>query len=681
MAGPDRAKTGSNDKALPEGASPDASPDAPKKAPPRLWDEKDDARRLLGYLRPHAKTLALAVLSMGLAALSTAGMAWLIKPLLDHVFFERDLSLLNSLTILTLTVYGSTGVFSFFQSYFMNKVGYTIVNEIRVGLYSHVERQSLSFFHRNPSGELISRVVNDVSLVQNSVTQVVTGLVMDVCKVVGLITVLILRDPVLALCGVVALPVAIWPIARFGRRLRRLATGSQLIMGSLITVLTETFQGVRVVQSHNREDHEIARFAKECRRNVDNLMRAVTVRSLSSSVMEILGGVCVAAVIWYGGREVIAGRSTPGTFFSFMTALLLLYEPLKRLTRLHNEAQTGLSAARRIFGALDTPIGVSSPAEPAAHPERLSGGIEFRDVTFSYEPGREALSHVSLVVPRGETLALVGPSGGGKTSLANLLSRFYDPVSGSVLIDGIDIKTLELSFLRSQVAMVGQDTWLFDASVRDNIAYGKPDAGISEIEAAARASLSDGFIGALPKGYDEPIGERGGKLSGGQRQRLAIARAILKDSPVLVLDEATSSLDAESEKQVQKALENLSRGRTTLVIAHRLSTVRNASRIAVIKGGRVVEEGSHQGLLQKGGEYARLHALQFAIQEEASGGIDGDGDWGGGGDYGEPGPSEDVGEKHGEPGQPGNVGEKHGESDTIGDAYVNPRKPLDGGPS
>jgi subfamily B ATP-binding cassette protein MsbA len=576
---------------------------------------RDDAKRLLAYLKPHGLTLFLAVLSMGLAALSTAGMAWLIKPLLDHVFFERDHSLLNSLTLLTLAVYASTGVFAFFQSYFMNKVGYTIVNDIRVALYAHVERQSQAFFHAHPSGELISRVVNDVSLVQSSVTQVVTGLVLDVCKVIGLLTVLVLRDPFLALCGILAMPIAVWPIASFGRRLRRLATGSQLIMGSLITLLTETLQGVRVVQSHNREDHEIARFGAECRRNVDNLMRAVTVKSLSSSVMEILGGVCLALVIWHGGREVIAGRSTPGTFFSFMTALLLLYEPLKRLTRLHNEAQTGLSAARRIFEIMDSPVGIGSPPDPVAVPGgRLQGEIEFRDVSFSYEPGREALSRVSLRVPRGGTLALVGPSGGGKTSLANLLCRFYDPDSGAVLLDGLDIRSLDLAFLRSQVALVGQETQLFDATVRDNLSYGRPQASQAEIEAAAEASLAKGFIGALPGGYDEPIGERGSKLSGGQRQRLAIARALLKDSPVLVLDEATSALDSESEKLVQAALENLSKGRTTLVIAHRLSTIRGADRVAVIKGGRVVEEGTQEELLARGGEYARLHRAQFAAQ-------------------------------------------------------------------
>jgi subfamily B ATP-binding cassette protein MsbA len=586
--------------------------------------DSQDARRLAKLLRPHLMTFFLAVLSMGFAALSTAGMAWLIKPLLDQVFFEQDLSLLNSLTLLTLAVYSSAGVFSFFQSYFMNKIGYTVVNDLRVSLYSHIETQSLVFFHRHPSGELIGRIVNDVSLIQASVTQVVTGLVLDACKVAGLLFVLVSREPLLALFGIIAMPLAVWPIVRFGKRLRRLATGSQLIMGRLIAVLTETLQGVRAVQSNNMAGYEISRFSEECRRSVDNLMRAVTVKSLSSSVMEIVGGVCVALVIWHGGRSVINGTSTPGTFFSFMTALLLLYEPLKRLTRLHNEAQQGLSAARRIFEVLDTPPAVASPPDPVAL-SRLSGEIEFRGVTFCYEPGKPALSSVNLTIAQGSMTALVGPSGGGKTTLANLLPRFYDPSEGTVLIDGVPVDRMDLAFLRSQIALVSQETTLFDASARHNIAYGRPDATDAQVRAAADAALATGFIEELPGGFGGGVGEMGMKLSGGQRQRLAVARAILKDAPILVLDEATSALDAESERYVQEALDNLTRGRTTLVIAHRLSTVRRADRIVVVKDGRIAEDGNHESLLALGGEYFRLHETQFRDGRQDGAGRDGPG--------------------------------------------------------
>jgi subfamily B ATP-binding cassette protein MsbA len=603
----------------------------------KLAGFKSARGRLLALLKPHRLKLFLAVVSMSLAGASTAGMAYLIEPLLNHVFFKGDSSLLWPLSLLTFGVFAATGVFTFLQSYLMNKVGYTIVNDLRVRLFAHIQRQSLGYHDRHPSGELVSRVVNDVALIQSSVTQVVTGLVMDVCKVLGLVAVLFARDWRLALMGLAAMPLAVAPIVRFGRSLRKLATNSQLIMGSLVVTLSETIQGVRVVQSYNMTDFEIKRFARECRRNVDNLMRSVTVRGLSSAVMEIFGGLCLSAVIFYGGRSVIMGGSNPGTFFSFMTAILLLYEPLKRLTRIHNEIQQGVSAAVRIFDTLDAVPSIVAPPG-GLRPAATSGRVEFRDVRFSYDgagapdgggadgggagSGREALAGVTLSVSPGEVLALVGQSGGGKTSLVNLVPRFYDPTSGGVYLDGRDVRTLDLAFLRGQVALVSQDVTLFEASVRHNIAYGNLSASLEQVEAAARAALADEFVRALPGGYDENVGERGGRLSGGQRQRLAVARAILKDAPVLILDEATSALDTESEKHVQAALENLMRGRTTLVIAHRLSTVVRADRIAVLKAGRVVEEGRHDDLMALRGEYHRLYSLQFADAADGAGALE-----------------------------------------------------------
>jgi subfamily B ATP-binding cassette protein MsbA len=575
----------------------------------------------LGLVRPHWLTLVAAVIFMGLTAASTAGMAYLIKPLLDHVFFESNKDLLLPLTLLTLGVYSSTGVFSFLQARLMNLVGYTIVNDLRVKLFSHIQRQSLDYFDRHSSGELISRVVNDVSLIQTSVTQVVTGLVMDLCKVVGLIAVLFARDWKLACMGLFVLPVAVWPIARFGRRLRSLATDSQVIMGGLIIVLTETFQGVRVVQSYNMTDFEIARFANECRLNVDNLMRAVTVRSLSSSIMEVFGAVCLSAVIWYGGHSVIMGESTPGTFFSFMTALLLLYEPIKRLTRLHNEAQQGLSAAARVFETVDTIAAIESPPNGLSM-DRASGLLEFKNVSFTYPTGRAALRNINLTVRPGEVVALVGRSGGGKTTLVNLVPRFYDPSEGAVLLDGVNVRDLNLTNLREQVALVSQEVTLFEGSVRHNISYGSLEASEDAILKAAKAAEADDFAKVLPKGYEENIGEKGSKLSGGQRQRLAIARAILKDAPILILDEATSALDTESEKSVQAAIDNLMRGRTTLVIAHRLSTITRADRIVVLRDGVIVEEGDHNQLMAKGGEYHRLYSLQFIDVPDGPDGLD-----------------------------------------------------------
>ncbi|MDR3204887.1 MAG: ATP-binding cassette domain-containing protein [Deltaproteobacteria bacterium] len=567
------------------------------------------ARRLLGLIKPHRLKLFLAVISMALAAASTAGMAYLIKPLLDHVFFFNDKDMLLPLTALTCVVYCSSGFFSFFQSYLMNKVGYTIVNDLRVALFSHVEKQSLSFHDKRNSGELIGRVVNDVSLIQSSVTQVVTGLALDLCKVVGLVAVLFSRDFRLTLMCLVALPLVIFPIYRFGLKLRKLATDSQVIMGSLIVVLTETLQGVRMIQSYNMTDFEISRFATECRKSVDNLMHSVTVRSLSSSIMEIFGGLCLSAVIFYGGLSVVQDKTTPGTFFSFMTALLLLYEPLKRLTRLNSEAQQGLAAAIRIFETIDLKPEIVSPPGGLVI-SRAKGLIEFKNVSFTYGGSRAALNNINLTVAPGEMVALVGHSGGGKTTLVNLVPRFYDASSGVVLLDGFDVRGLDLISLREQVALVSQEVTLFEASVRHNIAYGRLEASMEQVTAAAKAALADGFIAELPGGYEENIGERGAKLSGGQRQRLSIARAILKDAPILILDEATSSLDAESEKLVRQALENLTRDRTTLVIAHRLSTVVKSDRIVVLKGGFIVEEGAHEELMERGGEYFRLYSLQ-----------------------------------------------------------------------
>jgi subfamily B ATP-binding cassette protein MsbA len=616
------------------GAPAETGPERERRAEEerKLAGFKSARGRLLALLKPHRLKLFLAVVSMSLAGASTAGMAYLIEPLLNHVFFKGDSSLLWPLSLLTFGVFAATGIFTFLQSYLMNKVGYTIVNDLRVRLFAHIQRQSLGYHDRHPSGELVSRVVNDVALIQSSVTQVVTGLVMDVCKVLGLVAVLFARDWRLALMGLAAMPLAVAPIVRFGRSLRKLATNSQLIMGSLVVVLSETIQGVRVVQSYNMTDFEIKRFARECRRNVDNLMRAVTVRGLSSAVMEIFGGLCLSAVIFYGGRSVIMGGSNPGTFFSFMTAILLLYEPLKRLTRIHNEIQQGVSAAVRIFDTLDAVPSIVAPPG-GLRPAATSGLVEFRDVRFSYDgagapdgggagPGREALAGVTLAVSPGEMVALVGQSGGGKTSLVNLVPRFYDPTSGGVYLDGRDVRTLDLAFLRGQVALVSQDVTLFEASVRHNIAYGNLSASLEQVEAAARAALADEFVRALPGGYDENIGERGGRLSGGQRQRLAVARAILKNAPVLILDEATSALDTESEKHVQAALENLMRGRTTLVIAHRLSTVVRADRIVVLKAGRVVEEGRHDDLMALRGEYHRLYSLQFADAPDGDGALE-----------------------------------------------------------
>ncbi|MEW6264682.1 MAG: lipid A export permease/ATP-binding protein MsbA [Thermodesulfobacteriota bacterium] len=577
-------------------------------------------KRLLSLIRLHWWRLALAMICMGLVAACTSAVAFMIKPLLDEVFIARDAFKLKLIPGAVLVIYLLKGVFYFGQSYWMNYVGMNIINDLRVRLFSHIQSLSLSFFFRHNTGTLISRITNDVNLIQGAVTTVVTGMIMDLFTIVGLVFVIFYRDWRLAIIGLFVLPLAVYPIYWSGRKLRSLATDGQVIMADLTNILAETFQGTRIVKAFNMEDFEIGRFRRACRQAVNIIMRSVNLRAVSSQLMEALGGVCVAGIIWYGGFSVIRGDSTPGSFISFMTALLLLYEPIKRLTRMNESIQQGLAAATRIFEILDLEPEIGDKPGALDLPP-VTGEIEYRNVTFGYE-NEPVLKNLNLKIKAGEVLAIVGVSGGGKTTLVNLLPRFHDVWAGAVFIDGQDVRDITLKSLRNQIAIVSQNVILFNDTVRHNIAYGSLTRSREEIEAAANASYAHDFITATPLGYDTVIGERGVRFSGGERQRLAMARALLKNAPILILDEATSSLDTEAEMFVQKALENLMRGRTTLIIAHRLSTVRNASRIIVIADGRIVEEGNHEQLLALDGEYRRLYELQFRA-DEPEGGLNG----------------------------------------------------------
>jgi subfamily B ATP-binding cassette protein MsbA len=421
------------------------------------------------------------------------------------------------------------------------------------------------------------------------------------------------RDWKLAIIALVVFPLAVLPIVKFGKKLRSYSTRSQSAMADITTILLETFTGTRIVKAFNMEDHERRRFANINRRLFGILVKAVRVRALSHPLMEFLGGVGIAFIVFYGGYNVIQGAATPGTFFSFLAALLMLYEPVKRLSGINNTVQQGLAAASRIFEVLDTVPEICN--QPGARVlASVSQGIEYRGVSFKYEE-EWVLKNINLSIRVGEMVAFVGASGGGKTTLVNLLPRFYDVTSGKVLIDGVDIREFTTESLRAMVGIVTQQTILFNDTVRNNIAYGNIDQPFEEIVKAAQAAFAHGFIQNLPQGYETVIGEQGVKLSGGERQRISIARALLKNAPILILDEATSSLDSESEVEVQKALEYLMQGRTTLVIAHRLSTIRKADRIMAISGGTIVEEGTHEGLLAKNGEYKKLYLLQFTDNE------------------------------------------------------------------
>ena len=569
------------------------------------------SRLVRNHVRPYFGRLGLAMVCMAIGAGATAGLAQLMEPVLDRVFIDKDQSILVLITLAVLVISLLKGLASYFEGVLMGYVGQRIIADLQTKLFAHLIRFDLAFFHDAGSGRLISRFTNDINAMRNAVSQVLTGLIKDALTLVFLLAVMFEKDWKLALIAFVVFPAAIYPIARIGRRMRKLSTDVLGEAGRFTARLNEAFQGARHVKAYNREGFETERTASV----IENMFRIVyksyRVRALSSPIMETLGGIAVAAIIFYGGWQVIGGSLTPGAFFSFVTALLLAYKPMKSLANLNTNLQEGLAASQRLFHVLDMEPTIKDGPEAAAL--AVSGGAVALDgVSFAYHENAPALSDVSLAIPAGEMVALVGPSGAGKSTILNLIPRFYDVSAGTIRIDGQDVRDVTLESLRDALALVSQESVLFDDSVRANIAYGRAGASDADIEAAAQGAAAHDFITRLPDGYDTMIGEGGVKLSGGQRQRLSIARAILKNAPILLLDEATSELDSESERKVQQALAELMRERTTLVIAHRLSTVIGADRIYTIEQGQIVESGSHPELLAKNGAYARLYALQFA---------------------------------------------------------------------
>jgi len=570
-------------------------------------------QRLLAYIRPYWGRLLAAMGCMMVVGGTTSLMAFLVKPVLDDIFIEKKMARLAVLPFLIIVIYVIKGVFSYGQAYLMSFVGEKIVARLREDLYAHLQRLSLSYFDRTPTGLLMSRILNDVTLIQGAVSSAVTGVLKDAFTIVGLLGVIFYRDWQLACLAILVLPIAVYPIVKFGRKLRKISTQSQKTMAELSVHLHETLTGNRIVKAFNTEAYEIRRFNEKVGRFFQLTMKDVSVKAISSPLMEFLGGVGIAAIIGYGGYQVIQGHSTPGTFFSFLTALLMLYEPIKHLSGVNNTIQQGLAAAVRVFEIMDLPEEFRDRPE-AVDLKELKKGIRFEKVSFAYED-KWVLKDISLEVRVGEVLAIVGASGGGKTTLVNLIPRFYEVTEGDILFDGISIKDIRQASLRRMVGLVTQQTILFNDTVRNNIAYGSPEKGEEDILKAAEAAYALDFIRELPQQMDTLIGEQGVRLSGGERQRISIARALLKDAPILILDEATSSLDSESEALVQRALENLMKGRTTFIIAHRFSTIRNADRIIVLAEGRIIEEGRHDELMALNGEYKRLFDLQFRDTE------------------------------------------------------------------
>jgi subfamily B ATP-binding cassette protein MsbA len=572
--------------------------------------QRDIYRRLLKLVKPHWHRLAIAMVCMVGVAICTAALPYLVQPVLDDIFIKKKAEMLKFLSIVVFLVFTMKALTEWGHAYLMSYVGQRIVAHLRQQLYEHLQRLPLSFFDRMPTGLLMSRVTNDVNLIQGAVSNAITGLLKDPLTLVGLLAVMFARDWQLSLIAMVVLPFAFFPVVKFGRMLRRISTKSQESMGDISVILHETISGSRIVKAFGMEEYEKERFNRENIRYFRYLMKSVMVRALSSPLMEFLGGIAIVFVILYGGYRVIQGVSTPGEFFSFLGALLLLYEPIKRLSRINNVVQQGIAAATRIYDVLDTSPGIQDEPDAIQLPP-IQRELEFRNVQFRYD-NEPVLKDIDLKVSAGEVIAIVGVSGAGKSTLVDLIPRFYEVSGGTVLIDGIDVRNVTMDSLRNQIGIVTQQTILFNDTVRNNIAYGDINKSDGEIIAAAKAANAYDFIMKMDQGFDTLIGEQGARLSGGERQRLCIARALLKNAPILILDEATSSLDSEAELEVQKALENLMAGRTTLVIAHRLSTIQNADRIVVISNGRIVEEGRHDELLECDGEYCRLYDMQFA---------------------------------------------------------------------
>ena len=550
-----------------------------------------------------------AAICMVIAGGLQSALPLIAKPAIDEIFMSKNIAALKWIPFAVIAIFLFKGLANYGQNILMSSIGLRIITDLRNKLYEQIQKQSLSFFAEHPTGLLMSRITNDVQSVQTASSEAITALVKDTFMLIALVGVIFYTDWKLALIAMVVFPLTIYPISRFGKKMRKVTTSSQITMGTLSSLLQETISGTRIVKAFCMEKYESARFAEENERLFKYSMKAVSVNAISSPLMDFLGGLGIAAVIFYGGYNVVQGHSTPGTFFSFIAAMLMLYEPIKRLTNVNNTINQGIAGADRIFSIIDRAPDIEDRPGVAILPP-ISRGIDIENVTFCYET-TPVLKNINLSIKAGEVIAFVGMSGGGKTSLVNLIPRFYDVTAGRVLIDGYDIRDVSLQSLRSQIAIVTQQTILFNDTVRNNIAYGDIRKTDEDIYQAARAANAHDFVLRLPNGYESNIGELGTKISGGEKQRISIARALLKDAPILILDEATSSLDTEAEIEVQEALDNLMKGRTTLVIAHRLSTVRNADRIIALVNGEIVEEGSHDTLMEKKGEYYRLYNLQF----------------------------------------------------------------------
>jgi len=614
------AAAGGDRPALRRGGGPMARVFADTPLPDRrfLHDLFVGYRRLLVFVKPYWRLLAIAAVFLTANALLGLALPWVVRNIVDTAFAQANMAELNRVIGLLLAIFLVQAVLGFGQSYLIAWVGERVVTNLRRTLYAHLHAMPLRFFAAARTGDLLSRLGNDVAAIQEAVTGTLLSLLSQLILFVGGVVIILLMAWRLTLLMLAVVPLAMLGMILLGRMIRKISREAQDALAALAALAEEALAGVRIVKSFAREPYETQRYSDGLERLFAIALRRVRARAILGPLIGLLAFSAIAVVLWFGSREVIAGRLTTGQLVSFLLYTMMIASPLGAFTALYSQLQQALGASERVFELLDTPPEMRDASDAVALPP-ITGQVRFEEVSFDYgdsDQTREVLQRVSLEVEPGQVAALVGPSGAGKTTLVNLIPRFYDPTQGRILVDGYDIRRVQMRSLREQIGIVPQETALFSGSVQDNIVYGKLDATQEEIEAAARAANAHDFILALPEGYATPVGERGVKLSGGQRQRIAIARALLKNPRILILDEATSSLDSESELAVQEALERLMRDRTTFVIAHRLSTIINADWIIVLDGGQIVEQGPHAELLAlEGGLYRRMYALQFRWEE------------------------------------------------------------------
>ncbi|MBP7189957.1 MAG: ABC transporter ATP-binding protein [Rickettsiaceae bacterium] len=561
-------------------------------------------RLFSNHIKPYLGKIFLSLFFMVVVAACGAAIVSFTKPMIDEVFVNKNYDKLIRIIIFILSLFFVKGVAEYFQSYIVKCIGQRILTDIQMLMYEHLLKSDLQLIQMQSSGRLISRFTNDISMMRGAVSNLLVGIAKHFLSVTFLIILMFKEEPFLSLCVFVVFPLAIYPIHLLGRKMKKISYKTQEALGHYTAVLDEIFSAIKIVKSYLGEDIEVKR-ATGMTENIFNLYKkSAKFDALTSPVMEILNGIAVGGILWYGGTLVINGTTTAGALFTFITAFISAYRPYKSLVALNVNLQEGLAAARRLFQVLDTRPEVRDN-DKSLDVKFKKPDIVFNDVSLIFE-GKRALEHLNLKIDAGSTVAFIGQSGGGKTSIANLLVRFYEITSGSITINGHDISNISISSLRNQIALITQDTMLFDTTIAENISYGKKDATMGEIIQAAKNAAAHEFIMALPEGYNTIAGSDGLTLSGGQRQRIAIARAFLKDAPILVMDEATSALDVMSENSIQNALQLLRKGRTTIIITHRLSSIKDSDMIFVIKQGMVIESGSHEELLSTKGEYYNL---------------------------------------------------------------------------